>query len=377
VPGSAWLNGHGVNVCYPSAGDGTGSCGGEAHVGGDPGPPVGWWQCVELAQRLYETRGWYTASSGVFAVAKAYQIYAWAAGDTADFTVTPNSTPHPSLTPGDMIITASSGGTNAGHVAIINKVAVKSDGSATIDAVEQNNSPTGHATYTMTAAGLLARPGDSRAITGVVHAKKNSSLTVSGMTTPRTAGTTGSIRVTATDVYGNRITGYTGNIHFTSTDTKASLPANYTFTAADAGTHVFAANVILKTSGTWSVTATDMGTATLKGSQNGVVVNPAAVSKLVVAGMTSPRTAGSTGSLRVTATDAYGNRIVGYLGTIHFTSTDTKAKLPANYKFTATDAGTHVFVANVILKTIGTRSVTATDTVTTTLKGSQTGIVVN
>jgi hypothetical protein len=34
-------------------------------------------------------------------------------------------------------------------------------------------------------------------------------------------------------------------------------------------------------------------------------------------------------------------------------------------------------VANVILKTAGTWSVTATDTVTVSIKGSQTGIVVN
>jgi len=72
--------------------------------------------------------------------------------------------------------------------------------------------------------------------------------------------------------------------------------------------------------------------------------------------------------------DAYGNRVSGYTGTIHFTSTDTKAKLPANYTFKAADAGTHVF--SVTLKTAGTQSVTATDTVTKTIKGSQIGIVV-
>jgi hypothetical protein len=202
-------------------------------------------------------------------------------------------------------------------------------------------------------------------------------LVVSGLTTPRTAGSTGSIRVTATDVYGNRVQSYLGTVHFTSSDIQAGLPANYKFTVGDAGTHVFGANVILKTVGTWSVTATDTVTATLKGSQSGIVVTPGALSKFVVSGLTSPRTHGTAGSLRVTATDAYGNRIVGYLGTIHLTSTDSKASLPANYKFTATDAGTHVFSGNVTLRTIGTWSITATDTVTATLKGSQTGIVVN
>jgi hypothetical protein len=197
------------------------------------------------------------------------------------------------------------------------------------------------------------------------------------MTMPRTAGTAGSIRVTATDTYGNRVSSYVGTVHFTSSDIQAGLPANYKFLVADAGTHVFSANVILKTVGTQSVTATDTVTATLKGSQSGIVVTPAALSKFVVSGLTSPRTHGVAGSLRVTATDAYGNRIVGYLGTIHFTSTDSAATLPANYKFLVADAGTHVFSGNVTLRTIGTWSITATDTVTATLKGSQTGIVVN
>jgi len=166
-------------------------------------------------------------------------------------------------------------------------------------------------------------------------------LVVSGLTTPRTAGTTGSIRVTAVDAYGNRIHGYLGTVHFTSSDPQAKLPADYTFTAADAGTHVF--SVILKTAGTQSVSATDTLTASITGVQAGIVVTAAALSKLVVSGLSSPRTAGSWGSIRVTATDAYGNRIHGYLGTVHFSSSDTKAKLPANYTFTAADAGTHVF----------------------------------
>jgi uncharacterized membrane protein len=98
-------------------------------------------------------------------------------------------------------------------------------------------------------------------------------LVVSGMTTPRTSGSKGSIRVTAVDAYGNRAPGYRGTVHFRSTDLQASLPSNYTFTAADAGTHVFVANVTLKTAGTWSVTATDTATASLEGTQSSIVVN--------------------------------------------------------------------------------------------------------
>ena len=199
-------------------------------------------------------------------------------------------------------------------------------------------------------------------------------LTVSSLSSPRTAGTPGSITVSAKEASGNTAAGYRGKVHFTSTDPKAALPADYKFTAADAGTHVF--SVTLKTAGTQSVTATDTLTKTIKGSQAGIVVKAAAVKTLVVSGLTTPRTAGSTGNIRVSAVDAYGNRVSSYRGTVHFTSSDAKAKLPANYKFTATDNGTHAFVASVILKTAGTQSVTATDTLTKTIKGSQAGIVV-
>jgi hypothetical protein len=228
-------------------------------------------------------------------------------------------------------------------------------------------------TYTFTVRAKNAtRTGPASSPSAPVTVGAVKKLVVSGLTTPRTAGTAGSIRVTAVDAYGNRVSSYTGTVHFTSSDAKAKLPANYKFTAADAGTHVF--TVTLKTAGTRSVTATDTKTASIKGSQTGIVVKAAPVKTLVVSGLTTPRTKGVAGTIRVTAVDAYGNRVSGYTGTIHFTSTDAKAKLPANYKFKATDAGTHVFT--VTLKTAGTQSVTATDTKTATIKGSQTKIVV-
>jgi hypothetical protein len=50
-----------------------------------------------------------------------------------------------------------------------------------------------------------------------------------------------SFTVTAVDAYGNVATGYTGTIHFSSDEDHADLAADYTFTAADAGTHTFVA----------------------------------------------------------------------------------------------------------------------------------------
>ena len=65
-------------------------------------------------------------------------------------------------------------------------------------------------------------------------------------------------------------TGYTGTVHLTSSDAQAVLPANYTFTGADAGTHAF--SVTLKTAGTQSITATDTVTVTITGTQSGITV---------------------------------------------------------------------------------------------------------
>ena len=189
---------------------------------------------------------------------------------------------------------------------------------------------------------------------------------------PYVAGVAHSVTVTAKDVYGNTATGYLGTVTFTSTDAKALLPANYTFTAADNGVHTF--SVTLKTAGTQAVRARDTVTSTITGAQYGIVVTPAAAKTLVVSGLASPRTAGVAGIVTVTARDAFGNSATGYLGTIKFTSTDSKALLPADYKFTAANAGTHTF--SVTLKTAGTQAVRARDTVTATLTGAQMGIVV-
>src|SRR5207249_4552480 len=77
----------------------------------------------------------------------------------------------------------------------------------------------------------------------------------------------------------------------------------------------------------------------------------------------------------VTAKDASNNTATGYTGTVQFSSSDGAAILPANYTFVGGDAGSHTFSAT--LKTAGTQSITATDTVTASITGTQSGITVN
>src|SRR5690348_4446730 len=111
VSATDWLDGHAVNVCGSSTDT---TCGGETHVGG---VSSNWYQCVELAQRLYYARGWYTAGGGIFSgVSNAYDIYDNAAslGMTreANGSIT-------SIVPGDMIVHTSADGGGAGHVSIV------------------------------------------------------------------------------------------------------------------------------------------------------------------------------------------------------------------------------------------------------------------
>jgi uncharacterized delta-60 repeat protein len=101
---------------------------------------------------------------------------------------------------------------------------------------------------------------------------------------------------------------------------------------------------------------------------------PTAASTLSVTGFPTVNNAGIAGSFTVTALDANGNTATGYTGTVHFTSSDPNAVLPADYTFTAADNGVHTFTAT--LNTTGTQSITAMDTATASITGTQSGITV-
>jgi Ca2+-binding RTX toxin-like protein len=199
------------------------------------------------------------------------------------------------------------------------------------------------------------------------------SFLLGGFPSPATAGQPHALTVTALDSNGGVMTGYTGTVHFTSTDPQAVLPADYSFTGADNGTHAFA--VTLKTAGTWSVTVTDTGPAGFSGTQGAIAVNPAAPATFQVGGFPSPVSIGDSGYFSVTAYDAYGNLASNYAGTVHFASSDGHAVLPADYTFTAYNYGTAYFSGN--LNTAGPQSLTVNDTANPAATGSQAGIHIN
>jgi hypothetical protein len=79
-----------------------------------------------------------------------------------------------------------------------------------------------------------------------------------------TAGTPFFINVSAVDSKGGTVNGYAGTVTFSSSDSQAGLPANYTFVPADGGTHTFW--VTLQSTGSQSITITDVNAGTITGS---------------------------------------------------------------------------------------------------------------
>jgi hypothetical protein len=181
-------------------------------------------------------------------------------------------------------------------------------------------------------------------------------LRVTSVPSTAVAGNAVAFTVTAFDANGNVATGYAGTVHLTSTDGQAVLPADYSFTATDNGTHTF--TTTLKTAGGQTVTATDTQDSSVVGSGT-VTVTPGSIASLQIIPSVNQATAGTPLAVTVTAVDAYGNIATGFTGTVHFTSSDPLAMLPADYTFTAGDYGTHAF--NSVLGTPGFQSLTVSD----------------
>src|SRR5207249_2670207 len=147
----------------------------------------------------------------------------------------------------------------------------------------------------------------------------------------------------------------------------ATLPPDHAFVPGDLGS-TSVAGIVFRTAGTQSLSAADTLTPSMAGTQSGISVISASAVSLSVAGLVSPGTAGAPGSVTVTALDSFGNTATGYLGTVSFTSSDAQAVLPQSTTFASTDAGTRAFA--VTLKTVGTQSITATDTATASITGT-------
>jgi Galactose oxidase, central domain len=180
-----------------------------------------------------------------------------------------------------------------------------------------------------------------------------------------TAGTSFSFVVTALDASNNIATSYSGTAHFTSSDSQATLPANSTLLNGMGNL-----SATLKTAGNQTITATDTIMPTITGTSSPIVVSAGAATHFSVTAQATV-TAGTAFSITVTALDASNNTVANYSGSVHFTSTDAQAVLPANSTLTN---GVGNFSAT--LKTTGGQTITATDTIKASITGTSNVITV-
>jgi len=143
------------------------------------------------------------------------------------------------------------------------------------------------------------------------------------------------------------------------------LPADTTLVN---GTGTFSAT--LATGGSQTITATDTLVSTITGASPTIAVSTVATHLTVSAPASA--TAGTPLNFTVTSLDSSNHTVpIGYSGTVHFTSSDAAASLPANATLTN---GTGTFAAT--LNTAGSQTITAADTVTATITGTSGAIAV-
>jgi hypothetical protein len=176
LSGSSWLGGGGVNVMSNGADEGTGaSCGGTSYVNGVVAGSE--WQCVELINRLYLTKGWirstWHGNGGRSSPGAADSLYDEA---PAGLSKQPNGSIS-YVGPGDEVsidIYESGSFVADGHALIVNTAGRVSSGSVPL--VSENSGSPSDATPQIDgtlSGGTLTIPGGggwSYTVIGVVHA---------------------------------------------------------------------------------------------------------------------------------------------------------------------------------------------------------------
>ncbi len=162
------------------------------------------------------------------------------------------------------------------------------------------------------------------------------------------SGTAISFTLSALDSLNNAVPGYTGTVHFTSTDALATLPADYTFTAADAGTYTFTAT--LNTAGNQTISAMD-AVASISGTSGTIQV-----SVIVVGGPVITSASATTFSVQA---------LSSFLVTATSSTTPAFAEtgaLPTGVTFTDNGNGTAALAGTPAMGTAGTYPITITAT---------------
>lgn len=191
-------------------------------------------------------------------------------------------------------------------------------------------------------------------------------ISVTGFPAQTTAGMAGSVTVTLKDSNGNLATNFTGQVRFSSNDMRnPTLPADYTFSAANAGIKTFTNGVVLKQATTNAIITASIITASIvgaavTGSQSQITVLPAATNAFKLSGLSSPATAGVAQTFTVRAVDAFSNITPSFAGDAVLSSTDPIASFTLPRLVFAGSAGTKTTA--VTFRTAGSSwSVTATE----------------
>jgi hypothetical protein len=146
-----------------------------------------------------------------------------------------------------------------------------------------------------------------------------------------TAGEAFTFTVTAETQANTIDTAYSGTVHFSSSDAQVfagnGLPDNATFTNGQA---IFTAT--LKTSGSQTLTVADTASSTITAAFATVTVDRSSVGSATHYAIRTPikAEAGVPFRFTVLALDQFNHLATTYTGTVHFTSTDNTAILPAN-----------------------------------------------
>ena len=151
--------------------------------------------------------------------------------------------------------------------------------------------------------------------------------------------------------------------------------ASTTTAMAVAGVATFG-SLHLNTAGSYTIGAASTGLIAATSNTFSVTPGPAATFAFDVPGSI---TAGQSFSFTLTAKDQFDNTATGYIGTVHFTSTDAQAMLPPDTPFVAGELGVTTLTLATVLKTAGNHTITASDTaaVTPTITGTSPTITVN
>ena len=229
------------------------------------------------------------------------------------------------------------------------------------------------ATDTVTATITGNEPGIA------VSAATATKLAVTGPVSDPVGVCAAAYTVTSEDPYGNasgvssdktiNLTGSGSGAYYSASNCTGSITSLSIPNGTSAGTFYFKDTTVENLTFSAADQASLLTTGTLA-----VATTPGTAVTLLFTGYPSSATAGVAQTTTVTLKDQYGNVATGYTGTVAFTSTDGQAALPANHTFTVGNAGTDTF--SVTLKTAGTQSLTAKDTVNGSLTATQSALTI-